>query len=420
MVNILVLNAGSSSQKSCLYSLDAEALGTAQQPSLQPPAPVWEAQIDWIDQSNKADKEQENKARLSIHTHTGESLSETIISPSRSETLSYLLSCLYEGPTQVIASLKEIDIVGHRVVHGGQDYQQSVFITPTVKATIDRLSAIAPNHNPANLEGIELMESLLSNVPQVAVFDTAFHAQMPDVAAIYPGPYDWPAQGIRRYGFHGISHHYCTQRAAQILDRSVDNLRLIICHLGNGGSLAAVKNGKSIDTTMGFTPLEGLMMGTRCGSVDPGILIHLMRQGKSADEINQMLNKSSGLKGISGISHDIREIEEAIAQGNKRAELAQALYIHRLKACFGAMLMSLSGVDVIVFTAGIGEHSSRIRSAACEDMAFLGVAIDSNANECNPVDTDIAIDNSSVRVLVIKTQENWAIAQSCWQMLTEK
>jgi len=420
MANILVFNAGSSSQKSCLYILDAEAQGTAQQPSFQPPDPVWEAQIDWISPSDKAGNKQENAARLSIHTHTGESLVKTIASPSRLETLSYLLSCLYEGPTQAIASLKEIDIVGHRVVHGGQDYQQSVFITPAVKATIDRLSPLAPKHNPANLEGIELMESLLNNVPQVAVFDTAFHAQMPDVAATYPGPYDWKAQGIRRYGFHGISHRYCTQRAAQILGRSVDDLKLIVCHLGNGGSLAAVKNGKSIDTTMGFTPLEGLMMGTRCGSVDPGILIHLMRQGKSADEIDQILNRASGLKGISGISHDMREIESAISQGNERAELAQALYIHRLKACIGAMLMSLGGVDAIVFTAGIGEHSSRIRSAACEGMAFLGVAIDSNANEGNPVDTDIATDASAVRVLVIRTQEDWAIAQSCGQLLDEE
>ena len=420
MVNILVLNAGSSSQKSCLYVLDAEAAGANNQPSFPPPEPVWEAQIDWISQLNKTDNAPENIARLSVHTRTGESLNETITSPSRLETLSYLLSRLHEGSTQVIASLKAINIVGHRVVHGGQAYKQSVFITPAVKAAVGRLSALAPNHNPANLEGIEVMESLLSEVPQVAMFDTAFHAQIPDVAAIYPGPYDWQAQGIRRYGFHGISYQYCTQRAAQLLNRSVDDLRLIICHLGNGGSLAAVKNGKSIDTTMGFTPLEGLMMGTRCGSVDPGILIHLMRQGKSADEIDRMLNKASGLKGISGVSHDIREIEAAIAQGNERAELAQALYVHRLKACFGAMLMSLGGVDAIAFTAGIGEHSSYIRSAACEGMAFLGVAIDSNINKRNPVDTDIATDDSAVRVLVIKTQENWAIAQSCWQMLAEK
>jgi len=292
-------------------------------------------------------------------------------------------------------------------------------INPTVKAAIDRLSALAPNHNPANLEGIELMETLMGDVPQVAVFDTAFHSQIPDVAAIYPGPYSWRDQGIRRYGFHGISHQYCTQRAAQILNRSVDKLRLIICHLGNGGSLSAVKGGRSIDTTMGFTPLEGLMMGTRSGSVDPGILIYLMRQGKSADEIDQLLNRASGLLGISGVSHDLREIGEAISQGNQRAQLAQDMYIHRLKSCIGSMLMSLEGADVIVFTAGIGEHASQIRTAVCEGMAFLGVALDPVANEQHPVDQDIAIANSSMRVLVIKTQEDWAIAQACERLVRQ-
>ena len=411
MVNVLVLNAGSSSQKSCLYAIDAKTAESAQPSKL--PMPIWEAQIDWVAGADGA-------ARVSVHTHTGESLKETVTFPSRAKTLSYLLSCLYEGSTQVVESLKEIDVVGHRVVHGGREYQQSVLITPAVKDVIDKLSVLAPNHNPANLEGIKLMESLLDDVPQVAVFDTAFHAQMPEVAAVYPGPYDWQAKGIRRYGFHGISHGYCAQRAAQLLERSSDELRLIICHLGNGGSLSAVRDGKSVDTTMGFTPLEGLMMGTRCGSVDPGILIHLMRQGLSADEIDRLLNQVSGLKGISGVSHDLREIGEAIAQGNERAKLAQALYIYRLKACFGSMLMSLGGVDAIVFTAGIGEHSPHIRAAVCEGMAFLNVAIDLHANACNPVDRDIATAESAVRVLVIKTQEDWAIAQECKQLLKKE
>lgn len=308
--------------------------------------------------------------------------------------------------------------MGHRVVHGGEDYQESAIVTPEVKAAINRLSALAPNHNPANLEGIELMEKLLGEkVPQVAVFDTAFHSQMPEVASMYPGPYDWREKGIQRYGFHGISHEYCMQRAAQILDRSVDELRLIICHLGNGGSLAAVKDGRSIDTTMGFTPLEGLMMGTRSGSVDPGILIHLMRQGKSANEIDYLLNKASGLEGISGVSHDLREIGKAISQGNKRAQLAQDMYLHRLNACIGAMLMSLEGADAIAFTAGIGEHAPHIREAVCKAMAFLGVELDSAANDASPVDRDIATAKSSMRVLVIKTQEDWAIAQACWHLV---
>jgi len=401
-----------------LYAID-NALDDARGSGLpcEPPEPIWEAQIDWLPQ--------EKSARLTVHTSTGKQLKETVAAcdraddraDDRAETLSYLLSLLTHGPTQVIASLEEIDVVGHRVVHGGQDYSESVLITPAVKAAIARLSVLAPSHNPANLEGIALMEKLLGDLPQVAVFDTAFHSQMPEVAATYPGPYDWLAQGIRRYGFHGISHQYCMQRAAQILQRPVDELRLIICHLGNGGSLAAVKNGRSVDTTMGFTPLEGLMMGTRSGSVDPGILIHLMRQGQSADEIDRLLNKGSGLQGISGISHDLREIGEAIAQGNPRAKLALDLYIHRLKSCVGAMLMSLGGVDAIVFTAGIGEHAPQIRAAACEGMAFLGVALDAAANENAPVDTDIATVDSAVRVLVIKTQEDWAIAQACWQLI---
>ena len=405
-MKILVLNAGSSSQKSCLYDVEGDVKGTV------PPKPLWEAQIDWLPQKQAA--------KLVVTTHSGEKHAETVPSPSRKQTLSYLLDLLHQGSTKVISDLAEIDVVGHRVVHGGQDYQASVVITPEVKAAIDRLSALAPHHNPANLEGIELMEQLLGDVPQVAVFDTAFHSQMPEVAAVYPGPYDWVSRGIRRYGFHGISHQYCTQRAAQILGRAAGELRLIVCHLGNGASLTAVKQGRSVDTTMGFTPLEGLMMGTRSGSVDPGILIHLMRQGQSADELDKLLNKDSGLQGLSGVSHDLREIGEAIAQGNERAQLAQAVYLHRFKACFGSMLMSLGGVDAIVFTAGVGEHAAGIRAAACEGMAFLGVKLDLEKNARSPVDRDIAAADSAVRVLVVHTQEDWAIAQACFQAVSKQ
>ncbi|MEO1396140.1 MAG: acetate kinase [Cyanobacteria bacterium J06634_5] len=412
-MKILVLNAGSSSQKSCLYNIEdtlpCELLpDQCNLPELSDP--LWEAQIDWLPQ--------EQTAKLKIATSTGEKHLETVPSPTRKKTLSYLLTCLYQGSTKVLSTLDKIDVVGHRVVHGGQTYQTSVPITPDVKATIGRLSSLAPNHNPANLEGIELIEQLLGNaVPQVAVFDTAFHSQIPKAAAIYPGPYDWVSQGIRRYGFHGISHQYCTQRAAQILHRPVDQLRLIVCHLGNGASLSAVKNGKSIDTTMGFTPLDGLMMGTRSGSVDPGILIHLMRQGHSIDALDKLLNQSSGLQGISGVSHDLREIGVAIAQGNLQAQLAQDMYLHRFKSCFGAMLMSLGGVDAIVFTAGVGEHAAEIRAAACESMEFLGVKLDLAENERSPMDRDISTTESAVRVLVIHTQEDGAIAQACWRYL---
>lgn len=408
-MKILVLNAGSSSQKSCLYDISATIVESLPE---QAPAPLWEAQIDWLPQ--------ENEARIKVETHSGETHVETVPSPSREKTLSYLLTLLHQGPTRVISSISEIDVVGHRVVHGGQDYRSSVMITPEVKATIARLSVLAPNHNPANLEGIELMEQLLGDVPQIAVFDTAFHSSIPEVAATYPGPYDWVSQGIRRYGFHGISHEYCTQRAAEILGRSVDELRLIVCHLGNGASLAAVKNGRSIDTTMGFTPLDGLMMGARAGAVDPEILIYLMRQGMPTEEIDRLLTKASGLLGISGVSHDLREIGDEISKGNERAQLAQDMYLHRLKACFGSMLMSLGGVDVVVFTAGVGEHSAEIRAEACEEMRFLGVDLDLEANEQSPVDRDIATAESKVRVLVIHTQEDWVISQECWRYVVNR
>ena len=399
--HILVLNGGSSSHKLCLYTLEKETLDS-------PLSPRWEAQIDWYPT--------QNEAVLEVKT-ASHSWSKTITIVSRKETMLEALGSLWQGDAPILHSLRDIDGVGHRVVHGGQTYQSSVLITPEVKTAIADLIPLAPVHNPVNLEGIELMEKLLGDIPQVAVFDTAFHSQMPDMAAIYPGPYAWVKQGIRRYGFHGISHQYCTQRAAQILKRDIAIHRLIICHLGNGASLTAVRNGRSIDTTMGFTPLDGLMMGTRSGAVDPGILIHLMRQGYSADQLDQLLNQESGLKGISGVSHDLREIEKAIANGNEKAKLAQDIYLHRLNACLGSMLMSLGGIDAIVFTAGVGEHSATVRASVCEAFAFLGLKIDPRQNEMSPVDQDIATEDSTVRVLVIHTQEDWAIAQDCWHCL---
>jgi acetate kinase len=305
-------------------------------------------------------------------------------------------------------------------VHGGQDYSRPVQITDEVKAEIARLSFLAPAHNPANLQGIETLESLLgAGIPQVAVFDTAFHSQLPDAAALYPVPYDWVEQGIRRYGFHGISHEYCAQRVAQLLDRDLNSLRLITCHLGNGCSLAAIAQGKSIDTTMGFTPLEGLMMGTRSGSVDPGVLIHLIRQqGYTADQLDQALNRESGLKGLSGISGDLRAVTAAINGGNQRAQLALDVYIHRLRSLIGSMLASLGGLDALVFTAGVGENSPLVRAAACEAFEFLGLKLDLELNESRPVDQDIATPDSAIRVFVIHTQEDWAIAKSCYQCVS--
>jgi acetate kinase len=302
--------------------------------------------------------------------------------------------------------------VGHRVVHGGQEYREATLITPEVKAAIRRLFVLAPAHNPANLEGIEAVEQVLPNVPQVAVFDTAFHANIPLEAAIYPMPYSFFEQGIRRYGFHGISHQYCAEKAAQLLNRDLQSLRLITCHLGNGCSLAAIRNGCGVDTTMGFTPLEGLMMGSRSGSIDPGVVIHLLRQDYNVEQLDRILNQESGLKGISGVSGDMRQIHNAIASGNSRAQLAFNMFIHSLRKHIGAMLASLDGLDALVFTGGIGENVAQVRADACEAFKFLGLKLDSQKNAQSPVNCDIAAADSSVRVLVIHTEEDWAIA-SC-------
>ncbi|MBC1222453.1 acetate kinase [Nostoc sp. UCD121] len=403
-MKILVLNAGSSTQKSCLYEIADEAFST------QASQPLWEGKINWT--------QDRGVAEIEVKTATGATLQETISDDSPQAHLTYMLHTLSDGATKVIDQLSEIDVVGHRIVHGGQDYQDSVVITEDVKKAIASLSNLAPAHNPIALEGIEAIEEISKDVTQVAVFDTGFHATLPDAAAIYPGPYEWVEQGIRRYGFHGISHQYCSQRAAQILGRDVPPERLITCHLGNGCSLAAIKNGRSIDTTMGFTPLEGLMMGSRSGSVDPGILIYLLRYcDYSVEKLDEILNKASGLKGISGVSSDMREVREAISQGNSRAQLAWDIYVHHLRSGIGAMLTSLGGLDALVFTAGVGEHSAEIRQAACEAFGFLGLKLDLNKNQQQPVDEDIATPDSTVRVLVIHTQEDWAIAQHCWQIL---
>lgn len=401
-MKILVLNAGSSSQKSCLYELN-DVLPD------RPLQPLWEAQIDWT--------HQQGIAELKVKTAKGDRLEEEVASESRKAAISRMLETLWRGKTQTINDLNEIDIVGHRVVHGGQDYQQSTLISPDVKEAIARLSVFAPVHNPANLEGIEALEKILLNVPQVAVFDTAFHAQLPPAAFVYPGPYEWLENGIRRYGFHGISHQYCARRAAQLLNRDLTDLRLISCHLGNGCSLAAIRGGVSVDTTMGFTPVEGLMMGSRSGSIDPGIIIHLLRRGDlTSEKLDNILNRNSGLKGISGVSSDMRQIGDAIAQGNERAQLALDIYIHRLRAGIGAMLASLGGLDALIFTAGVGENSPVVRGAACEAFGFIGLKLDGEKNQHSPVDEDIAAVDSAARVLVIHTQEDWEIARECWKL----
>jgi acetate kinase len=406
-MKVLVLNAGSSSQKSCLYEIPDHTIPN------QTPQPLWEGKVNWT--------QDRGVAEIEVKTATGQTLQESIYGDSRRAHVAYLLYTLTRGATKVIDQLSEINVVGHRVVHGGQEYRKSVVITEDVKSKISNLSSLAPAHNPAAVEGIEAIEQSLGDVTQVAVFDTGFHATLPDAAAIYPGPYEWVEQGIRRYGFHGISHQYCSGRAAQILNRDLASLKLITCHLGNGCSLAAIKKGRSIDTTMGFTPLDGLMMGSRSGAIDPGILIHLLRQSNySAERLDYVLNKASGLRGISGVSSDLPQVIAAIAQGDYRAQLAWDMYVHRLRSGIGSMLASLEGLDALVFTAGVGEKSPGIRQAACEAFGFLGLKIDPAKNQQQPLDEDIATADSTIRVLVIKTQEDWAIAQQCWQLMQEK
>ncbi len=424
-MKILALNAGSSSQKISLYEIDAslvaplsEACGAATQsgglcvnPLEGAPAPLWEADADWT--------ERQGVAEVKIKAGQGQqqALQENVPMDKRETIIKHMLATLWSGTSRVIEQPSEIDIVGHRVVHGGQEYRESTFVTPEVKAAIQRFAVFAPSHNPANLEGIKAVEQVLPHVPQVAVFDTAFHSHLPLATAVYPGPYAWFEQGIRRYGFHGISHEYCARRTAQLLGRDLESLNLITCHLGNGCSLAAIQHGRSVDTTMGFTPLEGLMMGNRSGSVDPGILIHLLQhQGYSADQLDNTLNKTSGLQGISGISSDMRQILKAMGEGNERAKLAFDMYVYRLRVHIGMMLAALGELDALVFAAGVGENAAAVRAAACEGFGFLKLKLDAQKNARSPADQDIATADSAVRVLVVHTQEDWMIAQECWKL----
>jgi acetate kinase len=399
-MKILVLNSGSSSQKSSLYEI-GETFPD------DPPAPVWEGEIEWHDEVAKAEVK---NARGVVEKHQ-------VQVSTRAGAVEHLLGTLWEGKTRAVTSRDEIDVVGHRVVHGGPKYAEPVLVSSEVKAGIAGVSAFAPLHNRAELEGMEIVERLLGAVPQVAVFDTGFHRKMPAAAAVYPGPYQWFESGIHRYGFHGINHQYCAARAAQLIHRDLNSLKLVTCHLGNGCSLAAIQEGHSIDTTMGFTPLEGLMMGTRSGSVDPGILTYLMRERSlQAQEIDDVLNKESGLLGISGISGDMREILSSMKQGHSRAKLAFDIYVHRLQAGIGAMVSVLGGIDALVFTAGVGENSAEVRAAACAPLRFLGLKLDASANAQRGPDGDIAASDSTVRVLIIRAQEDWTIAKECWRL----
>ena len=399
-MKILVLNSGSSSQKSSLYEIGEDLPD-------DPPSPLWEGKIEW--HGEVADAEVKN-ARGLVQK-------EQVKVSSRAVALEHLLGTLCGGKTRTLTSLAEIDVVGHRVVHGGPKYQEPVLLTPELKSGIAEASAFAPLHNRAELEGMDIIEKRLGAIPQVAVFDTGFHRRMPQAATVYPGPYQWFENGIHRYGFHGINHQYCAARGAQLLRRELNSLKLVTCHLGNGCSLAAIREGHSIDTTMGFTPLEGLMMGTRSGSIDPGILTYLMRENQlQPQEIDDVLNKQSGLLGISGISGDMREILASMKEGHSRAKLAFDIYVHRVRAGIGAMVAVLGGIDALVFTAGVGENSAEVRAAACKGLSFLGLKLDEAGNEQGLPDQDIATPDSAVRVLIIRAQEDWAIAIECWRI----
>jgi acetate kinase len=402
-MRVLVLNSGSSSQKSALFELR-----DAVSPDPQPP--LWEAKIEW----------NQGSAVLKARNSRGNKTEKEVSAADRQGAIERMLETLWSGETAVGKNASEINVVGHRIVHGGPKLKEPIRVTPEVKKTIADAAAFAPLHNRAELEGIETIERVVGPVPQVAVFDTGFHRTIPPAAALYPGPYDWQDKGIRRYGFHGINHEYCSKRAAQMLGRDISQLRIVSCHLGNGCSLAAIAGGKSVDTTMGFTPLEGLMMGTRSGSIDPGILTYLLREtGISGQEIDDILNQRSGLLGISGISSDMREVEAAAQSGDQRAQLAFDMFVHRLRKGIADMAAVLGGADVLVFTAGIGENSSAVRAGACSGLHFLGMELDSEKNAHTSGDQEISATNSGIRVLVIHAQEDWAIAQDCARVLNQ-
>lgn len=329
-----------------------------------------------------------------------------------------------DAARQLLSTLDpdSIGAIGHRVVHGGAHFRQAVRIDARVKRVIAELAPLAPLHNPAALAVIETAEQMLPRVPQVAVFDTAFHRTMPPSSYLYPVPYRWYEEwGIQRFGFHGLSHAYCSARAAELLKQPVAQLKLVTCHLGSGASLATVDGGRSVATTMGFTPLEGLMMGTRSGSVDPGLLLYLLsHEYLSLTDLEHTLNYESGLVGVSGISEDLREIVAATERGHQGASRAFALYTARIREGIGAMVAAMSGIDGLVFTAGVGEHSIEVRRAVCEPLGWLGVAIDEYANRIVSSDGDVATAGSRVRVLVVHTREELMVARETHQAIDQE
>lgn len=390
-MNILVLNCGSSSVKYKLIEIKANkvlAEGGIEKISLP------DAFIKFKFGNEKIQQD------LDINDHVG--------------AIKSILDNLTSKEYGCIKDFKEIDAVGHRVVHGGEKFNKSVLINDEVIAKIKECYGIAPLHNPVNMAGIDAINEVLPEVPQVGVFDTAFHQTMPAKSYMYALPYKYYAEdGVRRYGFHGTSHRYVSQRVCDFLGVEPKGKKIITCHVGNGGSITAVKDGKSIDTSMGLTPTEGLMMGTRCGDVDPGALIFLMdKHNLSSKDMLNMVNKESGLAGVSGVSSDMREITAAAKQGNEKAILSLEMYEQRITKYVGAFAAEMGGVDIIVFTGGVGEHQSSTRANVCKPLRFMGIEIDNAANNENNGDEGIiSTPNSAVKVVVIPTDEEYMIAK---------
>lgn len=329
------------------------------------------------------------------------------------QAVKMVLDALVNKEYGVLDNIAEIDAVGHRAVHGGDEFSKSTLIDQKVKDILERLSDIAPLHNPPGIRGIEACEQVLPGVPQVSVFDTAFHQTMAPHVYMYSIPYElYEKYGIRRYGFHGTSHKFVSLRAAELLNKPIEETKIITCHLGNGASLTAIDGGKSIDTSMGFTPLEGLTMGTRCGDIDPAIVTFLMKkEDLSREGIDRLLNRKSGVLGISGVSSDFRDIEEEAAKGNDRAQLALDIFVYNVKKYLGFYVAALNGLDALVFTAGLGENSAEMREAICSNLDYLGIEIDPIKNKVRGKEAEISADNSRAKIFVIPTNEELMIAR---------
>ena len=396
-MKILVLNCGSSSLKYQLIDMEGEKV-------------LAKGLVERIGIEGSRIK----------HTKTGlDAVTREVPFPDHSAAIKYVLDILVDPELGVLKSLDELGATGHRIVHGGEKFTQSVLVTPEVVKGIEEVIPLAPLHNPANLMGLKAVMDVLPGKPNVVVFDTAFHQTMPPKAYMFGVPYEYYEKySIRRYGFHGTSHKYVSQQAAEMLGRPLEELRLITCHLGNGSSICAINGGKSFDTSMGFTPLDGLPMGTRAGNIDPAIIEFLAEhEHMDAHEVINILNKKSGMLGISGVSSDFRDIEEAAEHGNDRAETALDVFAYKVAKRIGAYAAAMNGVDAIVFTAGLGENSGTTRRAICDYLGFLGVHIDSYNNSLRGKALEISATDSRVRVFVIPTNEELVIARDTKELL---